>query len=314
MEKEKISIIVPIYNVEKYLPRCLNSILKQTYKNLEIILVDDGSQDSGGKICDAYAEKDSRICVIHQENGGLSAARNSGIDAASGDFLFFLDGDDFISPHALEKFQKKALETNADCVCGQMESVYIDKDGFCQIKKQKQKKTEPEIMNTKQALAHMLLHGSAACNRLLKRSLFATERFPLNQLNEDEITMLHIYEKCKKLAFLNESTYFYCKRGDSITGSKSSQLYMDFYCHAYSNLQYIREKYPSLQMYAECRLISSMVYCYYMFWKMNRSMTEQHFFLRLRKNIRSKEYQNMAKYNAFVSKRDKILMKAFLLI
>ena len=102
MNRAKISVIVPVYNVESYLARCVDSILAQTYQNLEIILVNDGSRDASGSICDAYAQKDSRITVIHKENGGLSSARNAGIDAASGEYLTFVDSDDWIEPQTYE--------------------------------------------------------------------------------------------------------------------------------------------------------------------------------------------------------------------
>lgn len=109
--KEQISVIIPIYNVEKYLSDCVESVLKQTYTDLEIILVDDGSQDASGQICDDYAKQDSRVQVIHKKNGGLSSARNAGIDQATGQYFFFLDSDDWIAENALELLYKEIKST-----------------------------------------------------------------------------------------------------------------------------------------------------------------------------------------------------------
>ena len=109
-----VSIIIPVYKVEKYLPNCIESILRQTFKDFELILVDDGSPDNCGEICEEYAQKDSRIKVVHQPNGGLSAARNSGIDIAKGDYLTFIDSDDFVFPHYLEILVKLCQENDAD--------------------------------------------------------------------------------------------------------------------------------------------------------------------------------------------------------
>ena len=116
MEKGKISIVVPMYNVEKYLPECVDKLLDQTYKNLEIILVDDGSPDNCGKIADDYAKKDERVKVIHKPNGGLSDARNVGMDVATGEYLMFTDSDDFLFPSACEVLVNKIEKENADYV------------------------------------------------------------------------------------------------------------------------------------------------------------------------------------------------------
>ena len=112
-----ISVIVPVYNVEAYLPRCVDSILAQTYKNLEIILVDDGTKDRGGVICDEYAAKDPRVKVIHKENGGLSSARNAGIDVARGEYLAFVDSDDYLEPEAMEVLLNAAVSNNVRLTC-----------------------------------------------------------------------------------------------------------------------------------------------------------------------------------------------------
>lgn len=125
--KEQISVIIPIYNVEKYLSDCVESVLKQTYTDLEIILVDDGSQDASGQICDDYAKQDSRVQVIHKKNGGLSSARNAGIDQATGQYFFFLDSDDWIAENALELLYKEIKSTGSDLALCNMQ--YVDEQG-----------------------------------------------------------------------------------------------------------------------------------------------------------------------------------------
>ena len=117
-EKKKISVVVPIYNVEKYLPECIESVQNQSYMNLEIILVDDGSPDNSGKIADEYAKKDGRIKVIHKKNGGLSDARNAGIEVATGDYIMFLDSDDLLTADACKVLEEKIEKENADYVIG----------------------------------------------------------------------------------------------------------------------------------------------------------------------------------------------------
>ncbi len=128
MEQDLITIIIPIYNVEKYIEKCINSAINQTYKNLEIILVDDGSKDSSGYICDEFAKKDNRIIVIHKENGGLSDARNKGLDIAKGKYIFLLDGDDSINDCAIEYLHNLIVENNADIATSIWDLVYINKE------------------------------------------------------------------------------------------------------------------------------------------------------------------------------------------
>ena len=128
MEDKMISVIIPVYNVEKYLCECIDSVLGQTYQDYEVILVDDGSTDSSGTICDKYAETNSRIKVIHRKNGGLSEARNTGFDAANGEYIYFLDSDDYIRADALERMHEASKKTNADIYFFEAEVFYDDKE------------------------------------------------------------------------------------------------------------------------------------------------------------------------------------------
>lgn len=205
-----ISVIVPVYNVEKYLRKCVDSILAQTYTNLEIILVDDGSPDNCGKICDEYAAKDSRIKVIHQENGGLSAARNAGLDVATGDYIGFVDSDDYIAPDMYEKLYQ-AIE------------IYNSDIALCGFKKfELESRTEvyeKKLLYRDEFLKELLLENikSYAWNKLYKKSLFDNVRFPEGELFEDLKIMHLIGEKVSAVSFTNKILYYYRIRQGSIT-------------------------------------------------------------------------------------------------
>lgn len=177
-----ISVIVPIYKVEKYLRECINSVINQTYKNLEIILVDDGSPDSCPDICDEYANIDPRIKVIHRENGGLSAARNSGIDICTGEYIFFLDSDDILDKDAIAFLYKKTIETKVDiAVCC---FYYLYKDSYIP----KCTNVIEAVVNGEQAFIDMLIMDytfPCAWGKLYKRQIFQNLRYPENKLYED---------------------------------------------------------------------------------------------------------------------------------
>jgi len=256
---EKISIIIPVYNVERYLRKCLNSLVQQTYHNLEIILVDDGSPDSSGQICDWYAKKDSRIHVIHKKNEGVARARNDGIEYASGDYISFVDSDDWMAANAYETLYKGLKRYCADCAVGGCVKV-IDKGGALQPKKRKH--TKIRCQSSAEAMRHVLLEGSAIWNRLFKRELFEKIRFPLDRVNDDEVVALHVYAECKKIVFLDKDTYFYRIRQDSITTSAFSLRNIDYYYNSIDNLEFIKNKMPRLVDCAEYKYIKTMLYSY----------------------------------------------------
>ncbi len=256
----KISVIVPIYQVEKYLPDCLESIVNQTYRNLEIILVDDASPDHCGDICEEYAAKDNRIRVVHRlVNGGLSCARNSGIDAATGEYLMFIDSDDWVSPDACEVLIHGLIEHQADCCAGRC-VIVLDKDGE-QIPQEEAKK--PMHCDTaEEAMKNVLLHESSSCNRLYLRKAFEGLRFAAGRINEDEPVVLKLYSKMEKIVFLDKDTYYYRKRPDSITTSKFSVKKMDCVYNSLENLEFVKQKMPSLVTCAEYKYLKTMLWCY----------------------------------------------------
>ena len=229
-QKPLISVVVPVYNVEKYLNKCLDSIIGQTYRNLEIILVDDGSTDDSGAICDVYREKDSRVRVVHQKNQGLSGARNTGINIANGDLLGFVDSDDYIVENMYERLLEILLENDAqisicDCEC-------IMEAGE-EISHQEYPKLETEVLNKEQAFQR--LDGFSypywkyvtAWNKLYRKHLFDEIRYPIGKKNEDEFIAHILFSKAECLAVISEPLYMYVQRTDSIMGGSQKKKHID---------------------------------------------------------------------------------------
>lgn len=225
MTTSLISVIVPVYRVEKYLERCVKSILSQTYKNLEVILVDDGSPDQCPAICDACAEKDVRVKVIHQENKGLSGARNAGIDAASGEYLAFVDSDDYVSPHFIEELYQLLQDTG--CAIGQCRFSYVKGDGlveegdsaFCIYRGE-------SLMEQLYGPEEKATCFVVAWNKLYRAELFKETgiRYPEGRIHEDEATTYRLFHEAKKLAFLDRALYgYYTENGGSITSVFSAK-------------------------------------------------------------------------------------------
>ncbi len=236
----KVSIIVPVYNVEPYLRRCVNSLLCQTYANIEIILVDDGSTDHSGLICDEYLQIDNRITVIHKKNGGLSSARNAGLEIASGKYIGFLDSDDWARAEMFEFLVSIIMESNADIVqCG-LTLFYEDQELSEYVKDNII--TEPLIhMSAKDA--YNQLYGIdinrginfLSWNKLYKRELFNTLRFSEGKNNEDVIMTSKVLTLCSKISISNTPMIYYMQRKNSIMGEQKNNKYkmLSSHCYAY---------------------------------------------------------------------------------
>lgn len=212
--KELISVIIPVYRVEPYLKRCVDSVLAQTYTNMEVILVDDGSPDNCPAICDAYAQQDGRVSVIHQANAGLSGARNAGIDVVKGAYLAFVDSDDYLAPDYLEKLYRACVETGSDMSVCRWE--YVKGEAI------PQKGTgETKVFTGREMQANQYTPDGAyfvvAWNKLYRRELFWEIRYPLGRIHEDEATTYRIYDKVKQAAYVDSSLYGYFVAPSSIT-------------------------------------------------------------------------------------------------
>ena len=211
----KVSVIIPVYNVEKYLPRCIKSVLDQTYQDLEIILVDDGTKDNCGIMCDEYATKDNRISVIHKENGGLSSARNSGIEIATGDAVFFLDSDDYLSTECIEKMVCLMEENDADISIIQMKYIPENQNDECAEKEIE----NVVVMNSEKAIEESLyqrLYTCCAPAKLYKKSAVGGIRFPVGRISEDLATCHLFLNNSERIVYSNYYGYYYRQHESSI--------------------------------------------------------------------------------------------------
>ena len=210
-----ISVIVPVYNVEKYLSKCVESIINQTYKDLELILVDDGSLDNSGNICDNYAKNDNRIKVVHKENGGLSSARNAGLDIASGEYISFVDSDDWIDENAYEELVKKIVSANANIICFAGEKT----DGTTTCEKCFDCKGDGVILNGRDVAKEILLDklGSQVVKGLYCAKCWKDLRFPVGRLYEDIPVTYKAFEKAERVAFVDKPFYKYRINPNSIS-------------------------------------------------------------------------------------------------
>ena len=216
-----ISVIIPVYNVESYLDRCVESVVGQTYTNLEIILVDDGSPDNSPTMCDNWAAKDARIKVIHKENGGLSSARNSALDIMKGEYLTFVDSDDYIDKNAVEIMYNRILNDNSDIAICNYKCVTDNSDDYWD-------NTYPlkdEILSKNEILRKLVeynhWHYVIACCKLYKKQLFDSIRFPVGKLHEDVFTAHLIFDLCARVSCLSSILYYYYQAPESITHNYS---------------------------------------------------------------------------------------------
>lgn len=221
-----ISVIVPIYNVEEYIYQCVDSIVNQTYKNLEIILVNDGSPDNCGEICDDYALKDSRIKVIHKKNGGLSDARNVGLDNAQGEYILFTDSDDFIHPQFVECLYSNIGD--ADMAFCDLLPYY---DNETEIKNSKITSCPLKVFEDDFLLKNISTYRSpiviVAWNKLYKRHIWNDLRYPIGKIHEDEFVIHHILDKCKKVVLCDVQLYYYRQREDSIMSNMTESRFIN---------------------------------------------------------------------------------------
>ena len=259
---DKISVIVPIYKVEDYLHRCVDSIINQTYTNLEIILVDDGSPDNCSRICDEYAKKDSRIRVIHKKNGGLSDARNAGIDIATGEYIMFIDSDDFVDREMMKSMMRNMIHNNVDMVVCNIKYIYEDKE----VVKYNQ---ADRILDRYEAMEEYLRDGvvqAVAWNKLYKKSLISDMRYKVGKTNEDEFFTYKVVDKTDKIYYNSRPFYNYIQRDSSIMGNYSINR-LDGVEASYERLNFIKERYPDLYEKEKKTFINLCIYSYQMILK-----------------------------------------------
>lgn len=239
----KVSVIIPIYNVEKYLPKCIESIINQTYQNLEIILVNDGSTDTCPQICEDYAAKDNRIKVIHKKNGGLSDARNAGYELVTGDFIAFVDSDDLISKNFYKDLMKIANEENADIVeCG----IFRFKD-----EKELQNiefESTLEKFDTEKALESLMKEQlkQVVWNKLYKTKIVDNLLFEKGKIHEDEFWTYQVFARANKIVKTSTPLYFYRQQEDSIMAEKYSIRRLSGLEAREKRIEFMKNNFPNL--------------------------------------------------------------------
>lgn len=253
-----LSVIVPVYNVEKYLVKCVDSILDQTYSDLEVILVNDGSRDSSGRICDTLAQKDPRVRVIHQENGGLSRARNVGIEAATGEYITFVDSDDWIEADAYAHLMGLMERDRVKLVCGGNYNVDERSGertlGVCPRKE--------EVITTEEMVGRMFLWqdcDSSVCDKIFHRSLLEHFRFPEGKVSEDVSITYRILLSTDRVTFSERPFYNYLQRSGSISrAGEITEKSFHFSQHTEVIYAYICEHHPAIKNQARYLRVRSL--------------------------------------------------------
>lgn len=250
MESSLITIIVPVYNVEEYLVRCIESIVNQTYKNLEIILVDDGSVDKSGLICDDYASRDTRIVVIHKENSGQSAARNQALEIANGQYIAFVDSDDYVTDDYIEYMYSLLMKSSADVVMCGLKKVYTIEEVLDEY---------PECIteyDAREALENLLYQRQiipSPCCKLYKRELFKEIRYPEGMYYEDLAVIYRILDLCNKVVVSKKQKYFYFQRKNSTMNLQFNLKKMQRIQVVNEMQEYIVQRYSELYTATEVR-------------------------------------------------------------
>lgn len=250
MEQDLISVVIPVYNVEKYFKRCIDSVLRQTYSNIEIIIVDDGSKDNSGNLCDEYGKKDSRIKVFHKENGGLSSARNFGLEKALGKYICFIDSDDFIDENYIIIMYNKMIKNDADiCYCKSTD--FTDEANI----NSKAENEKTFIIDKEEAIKQLLLRNGIIKNyiprALYKKILFNNIRFPVGSNFEDIATTYKILDASKKIIVINKTLYYYFINDSGITQKMKKQDIIDRFDNMNEREKFINQNYPNLRQISD---------------------------------------------------------------
>ena len=258
MEEPLISVIVPVYKVEPYLDKCISSIVNQTYKNLEIILVDDGSPDSCPTMCNAWAEKDSRIRVIHKTNGGLSDARNAGMTVATGELMAFVDSDDWIVPDMYEYLYQRLTEDNSDIAACGVQMVWEDKK-LCRMLT----RAGSCVLNQEEAMRAIIEESwlkQPVWYKLYKTDLIRDILFPMGKCHEDVFWSYQAVGSAKKVSVSDHIGYYYLQRDGSIMGEGYSLKRLDAVEAKVQRCAYIQERFPALSPLAVKDLWFTCIY------------------------------------------------------
>lgn len=280
------------------------SVINQTYKELEIILIDDGSTDNSGKICDDYVKNDERILVIHKENGGLSDARNVGIEKATSKFITFIDSDDYIHPDFIKKMYSLIIQYNADIVSSSSKSTSKLENIFMNSNRNECEKAK--LFSTREAFEMLCYQkglNHSICGKLYKKELFNNIRFPKGKLYEDEATFYLLLAESKRIVCINEKLYAYFQRKEGIIRSAFNPQKMDYIRHTENLKGYVEKTYPELKNAAISKLLWSNLHIWL---QINDKKKFRNEYLEIKKTI--KRYRNSVLLDPNVRKINKILL------
>jgi len=302
MLDKKISVIIPVYNVKDYIEKCVGSVLNQTYKNLEIILVDDGSTDKSGDLCDALSLRDNRIKVIHKANGGLSSARNAGLDAATGDYIGFIDSDDYIAADFYETLIAESVD-NETIACSHI--VRVDENG--NITPRNDIHLCGDNITREEFIRELLLHTGdvSVCSKLFNSNTIGVKRFDETKLNEDLLFIIDVLSNIKRIAFTKHIGYYYFCRSGSIS-SRYGKAIEDMVGNSLAVKDWIIKDYPNLRPEAERFVLTQHMAFLLLIPKQ----------LRIRKNKRHRDtirYMRLnffknGLFNKYITNRNKLIM------
>lgn len=262
---KKISIIIPVYKVEEFLDSCVKSVVSQSYKNLEIILVDDGSPDNCPRLCDEWVKKDDRIKVIHKKNGGLSSARNTGLEEMSGDYVLFIDSDDSIHSQTCEILLKNLEKNNADISMASYRNVYSLKG--LKEKKYNLNKLKTDIYENDE-IYELIFNKKiplimVAWMKLYKKEIFKDLKFEEGKLHEDEFIIHKTFNLCKKLVNVNIPLYNYLQRQNSIIKSSFSEKRLHILEALENRIEFTRKNKPQYEKDVILQYMKTCILCYY---------------------------------------------------
>lgn len=280
-----ISVIVPIYNVEQYLDRCVESIVHQTYPELEIILVDDGSPDSCPMICDQWAKKDKRIKVIHKQNGGLSDARNAGIKVATGSYISFVDSDDWIALNFYEVLHRALYETNSDIAACKTQKVWKTEDAG----EVTADTVHYQELDTETALYELICEKKLqqiVWNKLYRREVVDGIEFEIGKCNEDEFWSYQVFGCAQKSVLIEYIGYYYFQRADSIMGNSYSMRRLDAVEAKCNRQDYLEKHFPKLANTGRENLFFFCIYHGQLTLKYLNGKTRKEAMCRLKKSIK----------------------------
>lgn len=281
-----ISIIVPVYNVEAYLPRCLDSILAQTCEDYEVLLIDDGSTDNSGLLCDRYSKQDKRIRAFHKKNGGVSDARNYGLDRIKGDYLTFIDPDDYVGPEYLSVLYDMLIENQADIAC--VHSIETWDPGVVETVSEGKTKILSRIETMQQVLSGQNF-GVMLWGKLFRVELFEDIFFPVGQICEDLAVMPQLVHRCRQTVRSSEVHYYYFQRRDSLSNIIKESEVRQYMSTAEWILTFTQENYPYCILYAQAGLVRRTLS-----WIIDRLVFSPDY-LRLARKIKRKYARYMAK-------------------